>query len=276
MKKISDELEFKLSKRDLRSIFWRSLTLEWSWNFERQQHMGFAYSMLPVINKLYRNKEDRAAAAKRHMEFFNSTPYLSTLILGITASMEEKNAQDKNFDATSISNIKTALMGPIAGIGDSFFWGTLRVLATGMGTALALKGSLLGPLLFVLVFNVPHYIIRYLCTIGGYKFGASLLQRIESSGLMSSLTYGASILGLMVIGGMTSSMVTLHVGGAIGKGDDAQKIQNIIDGVVPNILSLLAVFLVYWLLKKDVNINYILVGIFILGIIGAWGKFLVA
>jgi len=276
MTKISDELESKLSKRDLRSIFWRSLTLEWSWNFERQQHMGFAYSMLPVINKLYRNKEDRAAAAKRHMEFFNSTPYLSTLILGITASMEEKNAQDRNFDATSISNIKTALMGPIAGIGDSFFWGTLRVLATGMGTALALKGSLLGPLLFVLVFNVPHYIIRYLCTIGGYKFGASLLQRIESSGLMSSLTYGASILGLMVIGGMTSSMVTLHVSGAIGKGDDAQKIQNIIDGVVPNILSLLAVFLVYWLLKKDVNINYILVGIFIFGIIGAWGKFLVA
>jgi fructoselysine/glucoselysine PTS system EIID component len=275
MTKISEEQEGKLSKKDLRKLFWRSFALEWSWNFERQQHMGFAFSMLPIIDKLYKKKEDRAAAAQRHLEFFNTTPYLAPLILGITASMEENNAKNKDFDASSISNIKTALMGPVAGIGDSFFWGTLRVLATGIGVGLALNGSILGPLLFLLVFNIPQYIIRYLCTMGGYKFGAKLLQNIEKSGLMSSLTYAASILGLMVIGGMTASMVRLNIGGSIGQGADAKEIQQIIDGVVPGVLSLLAVLSVYWLLKKGVNITHILFGIFILGILGAWGKFLI-
>jgi fructoselysine/glucoselysine PTS system EIID component len=269
MTKISEELETKITNKDLRSVFWRSLALEWSWNFERMQHMGFAFSMIPVINKLYKNKEDRASAAKRHLEFFNTAPYLATLIMGITASMEEKNANNKDFDATSISNVKTALMGPVAGIGDSFFWGTLRVLATGVSTALALKGSILGPILFILIFNIPQYVIRYLCTFGGYKFGVKLLQNIERSGLMSNLTYAASILGLMVIGGMTASLVSVHVGGEIGSGNDAQEVQQIFDNVMPGMLSLAAVLIVYWLLKKGVKVTHILTGIFILGMLGA-------
>lgn len=270
MQKVSEEQEVKLSKKDLRSVFWRSLALEWTWNFERQQHMGFAFSMLPVIGKLYKDKNERAAAAKRHLEFFNTAPYISTLILGITASMEEKNANTKDFDTTSISNVKVALMGPAAGIGDSFFWGTLRVLATGVGASLALNGSLLGPLLFLLLFNIPQYIIRYLLTMGGYKFGTKVLQNIEQSGLMRNLTYGASILGLMVIGGMTASLIHLKVGGSIGEGDTEQTVQSVIDGVVPGILSLFVVFLVYWLLKKGVKVTHILFGIFIIGILGAW------
>lgn len=275
MRETSKELEVKISKKDLRKVFWRSLAMEWSWNFERQQHMGFAFSMLPIISKLYKKKEDRAAAAKRHLEFFNTAPYLSTLILGITASMEERNANDKGFDTTSISNIKVALMGPVAGIGDSAFWGTLRILATGIGASLALNGNILGPILFLLLFNVPHYVIRYLCTMGGYKFGTKILKNLEQSGLMQSLTYGASILGLMVIGGMTASLVNLKVGGAFGQGDNAQEVQNVIDGIVPGILSLLVVLLVYWLLKKGFKVTHILFGIFALGLLGAWSGFLI-
>ena len=188
----------KITKRDLTSVFLRSLTMEYSWNYERQQHMGYCFSMLPIIRRVYQDKNDRIAAAQRHMEFFNTTPYISTLILGISSAMEEANAADDNFDASSINSVKAALMSPLAGIGDSLFWGTLRVIATGLGVSLAMQGSILGPLLFLIVFNVPHYLIRWFCLKWGYGFGTSFLSKIEESGLMPKLTMGAAILGLMV------------------------------------------------------------------------------
>lgn len=145
----------KVTKQDLSKVFWRSLTMEYSWNYERQQHMGYCFAMLPVIRRLYSEKEDQAAAAQRHMEFFNTTPYISTLVLGISTAMEEANAQDKDFDASSINSVKAALMSPLAGIGDSLFWGTLRVIATGLGVSFAMEGNILGPILFLLAFNIP-------------------------------------------------------------------------------------------------------------------------
>ena len=142
----NDTSSNKITKRDLKSVFFRSLTMEYSWNYERQQHMGYCFSMLPIIRRVYKNKDDQVAAAKRHMEFFNTTPYVSTLILGISAAMEEANANEEDFDESSINSVKAALMSPLAGIGDSLFWGTLRVIATGLGVSLAMQGNILGPL----------------------------------------------------------------------------------------------------------------------------------
>ena len=133
------------------------------------------------------------------MEFFNTTPYISTAVFGISTAMEESNARNEDFDTSSINNVKVALMGPLAGIGDSMFWGTLRVIATGIGTSLAMQGSILGPLLFWLIFNVPAFAVRYICLKFGYKFGTSFLNKIEESGMMPKLTFGAAVLGLMVM-----------------------------------------------------------------------------
>ena len=106
----------KITKRDLKSVFFRSLTMEYSWNYERQQHMGYCFSMLPIIRRVYKDKDDQVAAAQRHMEFFNTTPYVSTLILGISAAMEEANANEKDFDESSINSVKAALMSPLASV----------------------------------------------------------------------------------------------------------------------------------------------------------------
>ena len=118
----------KLTKKELNQVFWRSFGLEWSWNYERQMNMSYCYSMLPVIKKLYPNKEDQVAAMKRHLEFFNTTPQLATLILGISAAMEESNANDPEFDTESINSVKVSLMGPLAGIGDTLFWTLLPTI----------------------------------------------------------------------------------------------------------------------------------------------------
>lgn len=114
----------KLTKEDLRKVFLRSLTIMCSWNYERQMHMGFMCGMSPVLDKLYADDEERKKDAyRRHMEFFNCTPQMTPFIMGLVASMEEQNAnsEEGDFQTESISMIKTSLMGPFAGIGDSFF-----------------------------------------------------------------------------------------------------------------------------------------------------------
>lgn len=161
--------ERKLTKKEINKVFWRSFGLEWDWNYERQMNMGYCYCMLPVIEKLYPNKEDQIAAMERHLEFFNTTPQLATLILGVSAAMEENNANDPNFDTESINNVKVSLMGPLAGIGDSFIWGTLRIIATGVGLSLATQGNILGPIPFLLVFNLPAQGLRWYLMRTGYK-----------------------------------------------------------------------------------------------------------
>lgn len=260
----------ELTKKDLRRLFWRSFQMEFSWNYERQMNLAYTYAMIPILKKLYKKKEDLSNALMRHLEFFNTTPHIVTMMLGVSAAMEEQNAKDKNFDPSTINNVKASLMGPLAGLGDSFFWGTLRLIATGVGTSLSLQGSILGPILFLLIFNIPHLIVRYLLTGFGYKMGTGFLQRLQKSGAMGSLTFGAAVLGLMVIGGMSASMISIHVPLKIGSGEGASGVQDILNNIMPGLLPLCAFGIIYWLLGKEVKATTILLGIAIVGILGAW------
>ncbi|VFC14487.1 PTS system mannose/fructose/sorbose transporter subunit IID [Clostridioides difficile] len=150
----------KLTKKELRSMFWRSFALQGAFNYERMQNLGYCYSMLPAIKKLYNKKENQAKAIERHLEIFNTTTVVVPAILGITAAMEEENANNPEFDESSISAVKTALMGPLAGIGDSLFWGTFRIIAAGVGVSLAKEGNIFGPLLFLLVEEDTKLIVK--------------------------------------------------------------------------------------------------------------------
>ncbi|WP_222595720.1 PTS system mannose/fructose/sorbose family transporter subunit IID [Oceanobacillus sojae] len=271
MMKTSDPKEKSLiTKKDLNKVFWRSFQMEFSWHYERQMNMAYVYAMIPILRKLYQTKEEMASALKRHLEFFNTTPHIVTLILGINAAMEEENRLDKEFDEKAIDSIKTSLMGPLAGIGDSFFWGTLRLIATGVGTSLALQGNILGPILFILIFNIPHVVLRYLFTGWGYKLGTGFLKKIQSNGMMDSLTLGASIIGLVVVGAMTASMIDITIPLSIGSGEEAVTIQSILDDIMPQLLPLAAFGIVFYLLKKEVKPLSIIGGMAVVGILGAW------
>ncbi|HEY4194501.1 MAG TPA: PTS system mannose/fructose/sorbose family transporter subunit IID, partial [Mucilaginibacter sp.] len=206
----------KLSKNVIRTLFFRSLTLEANFNFETWQNSGFAFSIIPVLKRLYHTKEAMASALKRHLQLFNTSPYGSTLIIGITAAMEEQNSQDADFDEESISSVKLGLMGPLAGVFDSLFWGTFKVIAAGVGTSLAIKGNILGPILFLLIFNVPHLLLRYNLTFIGYNAGTKFLQNLSKSNVMDKLTQGAAILGLMVVGAMPATLMSIKTPLSIG------------------------------------------------------------
>lgn len=260
-----------ISKKDLMKVFWRSFTMEWAWNYERQSNLGYSFAMTPALNKIYKgSKEKLTSAYKRHLEFYNVTPWLSTFPLGISVAMEEQAALDENFDTDAINNIKIALMGPLSGLGDSFFWGTLRVIATGIGTSLALQGNLLGPLLFLLIFNIPAVLARYYGLFIGYNIGAGFIEKVQKTGLMDKLSFGASVLGLGVVGSMVATMVTLKMPLTIGAGKGAPTIQSIFDGIVPGILPLLFTLFIFWLDKKGLKAHWILLLIAAIGIFGAY------
>lgn len=274
--KISEETlpqvqdENAITARDLRRVFWRSFQMEFSWNYERQMNLAFVYALIPVLKKLYPQKAELAAALKRHLVFFNTTPHIVTLLLGITTAMEEKNSQQQEMDGTAIDNVKASLMGPLAGLGDSFFWGTLRLIATGIGTSLALQGNILGPILFLLVFNVPHILVRWLFTRWGYVLGTGVLHRVQKSGMMESLTYGASIIGLMVVGAMAASMINITIPITFGAGEAKTGVQDIINNIMPCLLPLISFGIVYWLLGRKVKPLTIIGGMALVGILGSW------
>ena len=265
--------ENKITNKDLRQIMWRSLPMEFGWNYERQMHLAFAYMMAPLMKKLYhKNQKEYTESLERQMEFFNCTPQLVPFIGGVVASMEEKNSEDKDFDVSTISAIKTALMGPLSGIGDSLFLGTLRVLAVGIAASLSMKGSILGPILFLLIYNIPAYLVRYFGVKAGYSMGTSYLDKIQKSGLMDKFKEAAGILGVMVIGAMTQNMVVVKVVAKFGTGKTATSLQSVLDGILPGVLSLLVLYIFYVLNKKKINVLWQLLGATIIGVLlTVWG-----
>ncbi|WP_366249320.1 PTS system mannose/fructose/sorbose family transporter subunit IID [Terribacillus aidingensis] len=267
-----DEL---VDKKTLRRVFWRSFHLQGSFNYERMQALGYLYAMIPILLKLYPKKSDLAAALKRHLEFFNTTPAVSSFVMGISTAMEEKNAREKGvFDSSSINAIKVALMGPLAGIGDSFFWGTFRVIAAGIGISLASQGNILGAILFLVLYNIPHFFLRYKGTFWGYNQGTTLLSSLYEKGNMEKVSYCAGILGLIVIGAMTGTLVQFTTPLEISIQGAAVNLQDTLDQIMPNILPLGLTLLLFLLLKKGIKVNYIMIGIIAVGILGKWAGIL--
>lgn len=253
-----------LEKKYIRKMFFRSLALEANFNFESWQNTGFAFSMIPILKKLYRTKETLASALKRHLQLFNTAPHGSTLIMGITAAMEEKNSCDDNFDTESINAVKMGLMGPLAGVFDSFFWGTLKVIAAGVGISLALDGNIVGPILFILIFNVPHFWLRYNLTFIGYNAGNKFLQNLSKGNMMSRLTSGAAILGLMVVGAMPALLMNITTPLKFGT-DSAVSLQGVLDQIVPSLIPLSLTFLVFYFVKRNVKTTWLLIGLLLFG-----------
>ena len=122
-----------LSKKDRLSVAWRHQFLQGSWNYERMQNGGWCYSIIPAIKKLYPNKDDQIAALKRHMEFYNTHPYVSAPVMGVTLALEKERANGVSVDDAAIQGVKVGMMGPLAGVGDPVFWFTLRPILGALG-----------------------------------------------------------------------------------------------------------------------------------------------
>jgi len=272
---MSENQTKKLTKGDLYRMYARSTFLLGSFNFERMQSMGFCVTMMPAIKRLYSTKEERAAALKRHLEFFNTQPWIGSAIMGVTAAMEEQRANGAAIDDGAISGVKVGLMGPLAGVGDPIYWGTARIILAALGAVLAASGSIMGPLLFFIGINVIRILTRWYSMKYGYEKGTAIVSDMEG-GQLQKLTTGASILGLFVMGGLVARWASLKIPYVIAKyknqgGEEVVvTVQSVLDSLLPNLVPLLLTFLCMYLLKRKVSAIVIIIAMFALGILGRY------
>ena len=296
------EKKVQLSKKDRLSVALRSTFLQGSWNYERMQNGGWCFAMIPAIKKLYTTKEDQIAALKRHLEFFNTHPYVASPVIGVTLALEEDKANGAPVEDSAIQGVKVGMMGPLAGVGDPVFWFTVRPILGALGASLAMGGSILGPILFFVLWNVIRWAFMWYTQEFGYNVGTKITEDL-SGGLLQKVTKGASILGMFVLGALIErwvsinftpvvSKVTLSKGAYIdwaklpagaegiktaltqqasGMALDPTKVttlQDNLNSLIPGFVPLLLTLLCMWLLKKNVSPIIIIIALFIIGIGG--------
>ena len=291
-----------LTKNDRFSVALRSTFLQGSWNYERMQNGGWCFAMIPAIKRLYTTKEDQIAALKRHLEFFNTHPYVASPILGVTLALEEDKANGAEVENSAIQGVKVGMMGPLAGVGDPVFWFTVRPILGALGASLAMAGNILGPILFFVLWNVIRFGFMWYTQEFGYKVGMKITEDL-SGGLLKKVTKGASILGMFILGALVErwvsinfvpvvSNVTLSEGAYIewdklpegsegihqalsqyasGLSMEPTKVttlQDNLNSLIPGFVPLLLTLLCMWLLKKNVSPIVIIIALFIVGILG--------
>lgn len=271
----SQHADLQLTKGDYMSTYVRSTFLLGSFNFERMQAIGFAVSMIPSIKRFYTTKEDQAAALSRHLEFFNTQPWIASPILGVTAAMERQKAAGEDIDEAAITNVKVGLMGPLAGVGDPIFWGTARPVLAALGASIALSGNILGPLLFFFGLMIIRMVTRWYGFKIGYEKGVEIVSEVGGNTLRR-FTQIASIVGLFVMGSLVSKWTSINVPFQLSSYTDQSgkevttTVQSILDSLLPGMLALLLTFLCMWLLRKKVNAIWIIFAMFAVGILGYW------
>ena len=292
--------KLQLSKSDRQKVWWRSTFLQGSWNYERMQNLGWAYALIPAIKKLYTSKEDRAAALERHLEFFNTHPYVAAPIIGVTLALEEERANGAEIDDTAIQGVKIGMMGPLAGVGDPVFWFTVRPILGALGASLAMAGNIVGPLLFFFGWNIIRMAFLWYTQELGYKAGSEITKDL-SGGIIQKITKGASILGMFILAVLVERWVSIRftvnlpstklsegayiefpkgnvtgteLQGILGKvanglslsPEKANTLQGQLNSLIPGLMGLALTFLCMWLLKKKVSPITIIIGLFIVGI----------
>jgi PTS system sorbose-specific IID component len=272
------KIQTKLTKKDIFETFLYSNFQQASFNYERIHALAFCVDMIPTIRRVYHNKADQAAALKRHLVFFNTTPAMVGPILGVTMALEEGKAAGEPIDDGTINSFKVGLMGPLAGVGDPIMWGTIRPILAALGASLALQGSWLGPLLFFVAFNGIRLAFKWYGLKLGLQRGLALVQDMTGN-LLQKITEGATVLGLFIMGVLVTKWTTINVPVVVSKTTTGGKttittLQNILDEFCPGLLALGLTLLCGYLLKKKVNPIILIFALFAVGILGYWAGIL--
>jgi mannose/fructose/N-acetylgalactosamine-specific phosphotransferase system component IID len=258
-----------LTRKDLLKTWWRWIC--WAqrcYNYERLMGLGFCQAISNVIEKLYPKKEDRAETLTRHMRFYNTENNWGAMILGVTCALEEERATGHEVDPSVIDNMKSALMGPLAGIGDSISQSIVKVILLGISIDLATKGNLLGPIFYILGFSAYALIVSYTTFFSGYKMGRGAVTKLLASNTAKSMTGALKIVSMIVIGALAAGNIKAKtiIQGTIG--GSAVVLQDVLDKILPKMIPLAILVLVIYLLKKKQKSSiFVLLVLFAIGLI---------
>ena len=271
--------QYKITKSDLikSSLNTGALGMEFSGTYYKQMNRAFCLMVAGVLKKIYHGRpDDYAAALRRHAAFFNITVQFAPFVGGIAMAMEERVARGE-IEPDSVNDVKAALMGPLSGIGDAIFLITIRVVAAAVGISLCQASNAAGPIVFLLIYNIPAFWLRVWGVQKGYSMGVGFLEKASENGLMQKVIAAIGIVGAMVIGGMTKDMfwatIPVQIGQAV-EGQDPTTIQTVLDSIMPGIVGMSAFWIYYRLLAKKINPMWLILGTMVLGVIGAYFGFL--
>lgn len=233
-----------LDKKTLNKMALRSMNLQASFNYERMQAAGWLYCILPGLEKIHAdNEEDLKLSMEHNLEFFNTHPFLVTFVMGIILSLEQQKA-----DIDVIRAVRVAAMGPLGGIGDAIFWFTLVPITAGITANMAISGSIMGPILFLLIFNIVQFALRFFLMHWSYNLGTKAIDLLTANA--KEFTRAASMLGVFIVGALTSNYGGTTVNIEIANGDSPIIIQDILDGVLPKMIPLALTLMLFFLMKK--------------------------
>ena len=303
---VNNEKRINLSENARKKVWWRHQFLQGSWNYERMQNGGWAFSIIPAIKELYTKKEDQVEALKRHLEFYNTHPYVSSPVMGVTLAMEEERANGTPIDDAAINGVKVGMMGPLAGVGDPVFWFTVRPILGALGASLALSGNPVGPLLFFILWNLIRMVFEWKTQEMGYKAGSQITKDL-SGGLLGRITLMASILGMFIIGALVQRWVSVKfaidvsaikqqpgsyidwaslpagaegIQSALKQFSDigptaldpikVTSLQQNLDSLIPGLVPLLLTLGICKLLKKNISPITIILALFLIGIVAKY------
>lgn len=284
----------KVSKKSLNSSFWRwfygNLTC---FSHEHMQTFGYMWSMLPIIQELYETKDEQAEKLQTYYPFFNTEPQIGSIVVGITAGLEEARANGaEEIDDEMINGIRAGLMGPLAGIGDSLIVGTYIPVLLGIALGLAEGGSIIGPLFYIVVWNVTSIFFQKWIYNKGYELGGSAVEVIVGE-QATALRESVIVMGQVIVGAMAGTWVSITTSvqlttsiqdktemviegsKVIEKVTGTQEVpvllQEKLDGAFPGVLTLLFVLGCWWLMAKKaispIKIMLLMVVVAIVGVL---------
>lgn len=268
----------KISQKTLNNSFWRW----WFGNLtclsqEHMQTFGYMWSMLPIIKELYATKEEQSKAMEAYYPFFNTEPQIGSIVVGITAGLEEARANGaEGIDDEMINGIRAGLMGPLAGIGDSLIVGTYIPILLGIALGFAEGGSPIGPLFYIIVWNATSIWFQHFVYFKGYELGGSAVELLVGE-KATAFRESVLVMGQVIVGAMAASWVSISTNLVITKSYDQAtgKLTNVtlgekLDGAFPKVLTMAFVLFAWWLMaKKNVTPVKVLLLFVVIGFVGS-------
>lgn len=259
----------KEEKKIIRKSFIQGIGLMMSTNNVTAQSKAFACTMLPGLNAWYKNDpEKKKEIFSRHAgEYFNTQVIMMGLISGISLAMEKQQAETGEDISETITSVKSALMGPTAGIGDSLFGNCFRIVIASVAIGLAANGNILGPMFFVLIYGGGTMCLKYLATVAGYKQGVGFVNEAFKQGIIPIITKSATILGALMVGALVATNCQINIALAPSISGVSLSIQEILDQIAPGILSILLFFWTFRSIQKGwspTKLIFLLMGVCII------------
>lgn len=269
VKSMAMKTNYKLTKKDFNQINRRNLFFnQLGWNYEKMQGSGYLFLMLPQLRKLYGDHTpELKKAMKTHNQFFNTNPWVNTIIQGIDLAIESKEGAES---LETVSGLKTGLMGPLAAIGDSIFASLLPAILGAIAANMAVQGNPFGVVIW-LIANLIIMYIRWVQLPLAYREGTTLVTKMQ--GQLNALTDAATLLGVYVVGALVATLINIQVPFVAHIGKVTVTLQNEIDMILPKLVPGLLVGLIYWLLgrKKMTSTKAIFIVIIVAVVCSALG-----